>query len=110
MFFSATAQYSVVAYPHKPLGQYMQCKPADEFFIIQGHCGFLAPVAIVFDREAHALFQAFNPVVGDSYFVGVAPQVFNHLFGPIKGWFAIYHPFLGKELFIETDCFCGLSS
>lgn len=97
-------------YPHKTLGQYMQGKPADELFIAQCQGCFFTSVAILLHREGHSLFQAFNPVVGDGYFVGVAPQVFNHLFGPIKGWFAIDHPFLGKELFIETGCIYGLFS
>lgn len=110
MFFSATAQNAVMAYPHETLGQYMQGKPADEFIIIQGHPGFLAPVAIVFHCEGHALFQVLYPVVGDGYFVGVASQVFHHLCRSTKRWFAIHHPVFGKELFIESVCLDRLSS
>lgn len=96
MFFFATAQNAVMPYPHETLGQYMQGKPSDELFIAQCQGCFFTSVAILLHSEAHVFVEAFNPVVGDGYFVGVSPQVFNNLRRSIKRLFAIDHPVFGK--------------
>ncbi len=78
---------------HKTLGQNMQAQATDKLLGCQGYQVFLSAFSVVFSGETYRIkIDRAQSMITDGHLMGVAPHVFNDLFGPGKGLFAIHHP------------------
>lgn len=85
----------------------MQTETPQEFSGFEGHLLLHIAMAVIFPRKSnHSIIYRFYPVIGNSYFVGVTPQVFYHLLWSEKRLFGIHHPFMVVEFFEQF--FVGL--
>jgi hypothetical protein len=60
-------------------------------------------MAVIFPRESNlSIGNRFYAVIGNGYFVGVSPQVFNHLFWPEKRLLGILSISSGKMVYKKS--------
>ena len=76
----------------------MHGKPTDEFHIVQGHFQLFGSESVILVGE-HSLCGANvqYPVVGDSNFVGISSQVFEHSLWMAERPFGINHLFFSEQ-------------
>lgn len=80
-------------YSYKPFGQYVQAKPADKLYALQGHVFLYTSMFVVFVAKFYLpVVNALQAVVADGDFVRVTAQVFYHLLWSAKRPFGIHHP------------------
>src|ERR1035437_1221876 len=100
-YFITTGENSVMPDFHKPERQNMLAETPQKLSGLERHFFLHIAMAVIFPRKSNlSIINRFYPVIGNGYFVGVASQVFYHLFWPVKRLFGIHHPFMVVE-FLE---------
>lgn len=92
-----------MADPCKAPGKYMELKTTYKFPACECQGSFLSAVPVVFQAERYRpflLIDVQDTVVADRYFMGVASQVFDHMFRSSKRWFGIHYPILFEQIII----------
>src|SRR6476661_835647 len=91
-----------MANAHKAGGQDMLSESSGKLLMAQAHLLCFATITVVFIAEAYlCLRYTLNAVIADGYFVRIAAQVFDDLFGTAKRTFGVHHPRCLKEAFYK---------
>jgi hypothetical protein len=89
----AVGQETEVANADEAAGDDMEQEPADELLGVERHDFDAIAVGVVLPAEADdAVGEAEEAVVGDRHAVGIAPQVFEHVFGAGEGALGVHDP------------------
>ena len=62
-----------MAYFYKPIGQHVEKEPSDKLIGIQRHDLFFITIGVITPEEGYlAILEFENPVIADSYSVGIS--------------------------------------
>jgi len=96
-------QKAVVSDTDKAMWQDMRGKSPEEFNPTKCCLFLFSTFTVVFVIEAYcAVIYIEQPMVGDSYLVGISAQVLNHCIWRSKRPFGIDNPFLFKSPFTDV--------
>ncbi len=85
-----------------PLRQHVEQESTDEFKDLKRGLLQLTAFAIVFPLKVNsAIFNLFEPVIGNRHPLGVAAEIFQYLFRAAKGPFAKRHPGFTVKLILK---------
>jgi len=95
VFFGAVGEKAEVADTHEAVGEHVEEKTADEFVGVKRQSLFSIPIfSIPVAKSDLAVFEAEDPVIGQSHAVGVAAEVVKHGLRRAEGLFRVDDPVL----------------